>query len=328
MSPDTRRLGWHALVAVIASAGLLALLVQLAGAAAFWDQAGAIEWTWIAIAGALSLLLPILRGLRFVSAMPRVSLALMTAVVGVQNFMARIMPFRAGELALPYLLAKRSAETSGRSLVMLIWLRLMDAWFLAGVFAIGLVLHVSDADQTLFWYAVGAFGALSMALFWLRKGLRGLFRILAFGAALIGLDRVGRVERFLAHSMDAADAVDELGVGQRGAAVVWTMAVWALQFAIFTTILKAYAVEVSPLDVVVGVSLAQLAAALPLPSVGSVGTHEVGWVVGFGFVGVERTAAVVTGVAAQLFTLVFAGLVAAIAYVYLRRDRPTVGAAS
>lgn len=321
-------MGWHALLAVIASAGLVALLVQLAGAAAFWAQAAAIQWTWIVVAGGLSLLLPVLRALRFVSAMPRVPMVLMTAVVGVQNFMARIMPFRAGELALPYLLAKHSAETSERSLVLLIWLRLMDAWFLAGVFAIGLVLHVSDANQALFWYAIGAFGVFSVALFWLGRGLRWLFRCLAVCAGVVGLDRVERVERFLADSMNAADAVDDLGLGQRGAAVVWTMAVWALQFVIFATILFAYTVEVTPLDVVVGVSLAQLAAALPLPSVGSVGTHEVGWVVGFGFVGVERTAAVVTGVAAQLFTLVFAGVVASIAWLYLRRDRPAVGVTS
>ena len=108
------------MVAVVASAGLVGFLVHLAGADAFWAQAGAVDWVWVGLAGGLSLLLPLLRGLRFVSAMPRVALPLMTAVVGVQNFMARVMPFRSGELALPYLLQRHGAETSERSLVVLI----------------------------------------------------------------------------------------------------------------------------------------------------------------------------------------------------------------
>jgi len=309
------------LVAVVASAGLVAFLVQMAGAKAVWAQARAVDWAWIGFAGGLSLLLPLLRGLRFVSAMPRVGVPLMTAVVGVQNFMARIMPFRSGELALPYLLNRHGAETSERSLVVLIWLRLMDAWLLAGVFAIGLVLVVNEADPALFWYAVGLFGLFSVALFWYGAGLRVFFGAIAWALAKTGLQRLEGVRAYAEKSALAADAVSALNVGRRGAAVFWTMAVWALQFVIFAAVLWAYAIDVGPLDVVVGVSLAQLAAALPLPSVGSVGTHEVGWVLGFGFVGVDRGAAVVSGVAAQLFTLVFAGIVALAAAGYLRRVR-------
>jgi len=311
-------------VAVVASIGLVVLLVQLAGVEAFWAQAKTVEWVWVGWAAALSALLPVLRGLRFVSTMPRVEVPLMVAVVGVQNFMARIMPFRTGELALPYLLEQRGAETTERALVLLIWLRLMDAWLLAGLFVIGLVLHVNGGDVALFWTALGGFVVFSCALFWMGAGVRLFFGGLAWAIGKTGLEHLDRMRALAERIVDAAGAVGALSMARRGVAVCWTAAVWIVQFAIFALVLWAFSIEVTALDVVVGVSLAQLAAALPLPSVGSVGTHEVGWVIGFGFVGVDRASAVVSGVAAQGFTLVFAAVVALVCAVYLRVSRPSL----
>lgn len=310
------------MVAVVASVGLVTLLIQLAGARAVWDRMATMDWRWVGLAGGLSLLLPVLRGARFVATMPTVRLSLMTAVVGVQNFMARIMPFRTGELALPYLLGRHGAETSARAFVLLVWLRLMDAWLLAGLLAIGVVLHVGDGDGSLFWYALAAFAGFSVALFWLGAGLRLFFGGAVWALSRRGVQRLSAFRSLAEKVAEAADSVGALSVARRGAAVSWTLAVWGLQFVIFAAILRAYGADVSPLDVVVGVSLAQLAAALPLPSVGSVGTHEVGWVIGFGFVGLDRSLAVVSGVAAQVFTLVFAGCVALLSVGYLRRLRP------
>lgn len=52
---------------------------------------------------------------------------------------------------------------------------------------------------------------------------------------------------------------------------------------------------------------------------GSIGTHETGWVAGFAWVGVPISEAALTGVATQVVTLVYAALFAGPAWWYYTR---------
>jgi len=149
---------------------------------------------------------------------------------------------------------------------------------------------------------------------------------LAAGRPILRVTRLARlafVRKAWASLDDAADEMARLGWRRMTAAFVWSLLVWAIQLVIFGAILHGFGLAPTPLEVVLGVALAQLAAALPVASVGSVGTHEAGWVLGFTPVGLSRTDAVVTGVAAQVLTLLFAALVAIPCWLHLRaRPRP------
>ena len=66
------------------------------------------------------------RGLRFRVLTTRAGLVTVTAAIGVHNFLVRIIPFRLGELSLPYLLARQEPLT--RTLLSLVLVRLLELW--------------------------------------------------------------------------------------------------------------------------------------------------------------------------------------------------------
>jgi len=88
--------------------------------------------------------------------------------------------------------------------------------------------------------------------------------------------------------------------------------------------LRAFDLDLSVSQIIVGASLGQVAGSLPLPSVGSIGTHETGWTTGFVWVGVPLSDAALTGIGTQVVTLAFAALFGLPAWLLQRR--PAQGA--
>lgn len=195
------------------------------------------------------------------------------------NFSVNIIPFRGGELMLPYLL-RRAGIPGARAVATLIWLRVQDALALG---AMTLLLWPGIA-LWLRWTAAAA-GIFGVLLF------RHAARRLRAPAAAPGL------QKWFDALTDALDAP----LASWG----WSLANWSSKLfgqAVLLTALAGVDLATASLGALGG----ELSALLPVQGVGGFGTYEAG--VAFGLTGGlgNWTANLVPAFALHLFTLLFA----------------------
>lgn len=314
MAETARRRGLQVLGAALVSGTLLtalALQVDLEGAQA---RLSAMDPRWVAAAAGLAGVVLLLRALRFRAVTERARLGHVVAAIAGQTALNRVAPFKLGELSLPYLLHRAAAEPPARSLVLLAVVRLLELWVLCVALALAAGLWFGEKEWPQLAVAAGAGLGFTVLLLTFRRWSDGALRLADALAGRIGLDRWGRVATLWETARDrlraAIRSTAALSGGQRGALLASTVLVQVAQYSLKWCLIASVAVEVDVLQLVVGYTLAQVAGALPVLSVGNVGTHEAGWVAGFVWVGMPLADAVLTGILVQVITLVFAGLFA------------------
>ena len=92
------------------------------------------------------------------------------------------------------------------------------------------------------------------------------------------------------------------------AAVLTSIVMWGLQWAVAWILLVAMGHRWPPATVVAGSVSAAVANLLPFNLVGNLGTLEAGWTAAFTALGVPMQTAAATGVAAHLWGLIFAAI--------------------
>jgi uncharacterized membrane protein YbhN (UPF0104 family) len=93
---------------------------------------------------------------------------------------------------------------------------------------------------------------------------------------------------------------------------------WLLTFGAFFAIMRAFAQPVSISQTVLGATAAVVSGFLPIGGIGSFGTQEAGWALGFVLVGLERSQAVASGFGVSLVTLSYCILLGLVGAVVLR----------
>lgn len=268
----------------------------------------------------------ILRGVRFRAVVPVADVPLLVAIMGLKNGVARVTPFRAGELYTLYLLKRHAGVEAPKTLLLIVWLKLVDLAVIVLVFLLGIVGSWGGSgavagDRLLIWSAVALVALLALVYafgFWLKIALAPLRWLASDGER--GWRKVaGKVVVKLGAVQAEMSAV---GPGRTTVVVLCTVALWSLQLLIVGLILRAFSVEVTLSGLAFGFGATQAALILPLPSVASVGPLEAGWVAGFTTVGVPRDLAAVTGLAANGVLLAYALVIAAGCWVFLRWRRP------
>ena len=185
---------------------------------------------------------------------------------------------------------------------------------------------VARITGNVWWAAASLFAALTAGVFLFRRIYRWL---VSLARVFIHATPLGRAERLRAlpdRLGGIGDAVSGLSGGQIASLVLWTCLNWAAVFALFFAILRGLRMEVAVPGAVFGIAAAQLATALPLPSVGSIGVHEAGWVVGFGLVGLPAEDAALSGLAGQILTLLYSAALALPSWLSLQRRANTEAA--
>jgi uncharacterized protein (TIRG00374 family) len=310
-------------LAVLISGGVVAVLALQVD----WGEAAhalaAARPGWIAAAIAWSMIIVWARGARWTALQPGPGFGVATAAIAVQTFYNRIAPMRLGELTLPFLLRKHADEDATRTLVLLMVVRIVELAVLLGLLALAAMLRTGTESGG--WLLV--LGALLAAIALLLARFRAVMRLglRAAGAVArwVRIDRVPRLGRALDRVEQAIAGDEQLGPRRRASLLAWTVVLQAMQIASIDAILRAFGVELDWLAVVQGTSVALAGPALPLPSVGMVGTLEASWAVGFVWVGVGLETAILTGVAAQVITLAFAAVVALPCWWWLVRRSAT-----
>jgi hypothetical protein len=87
------------------------------------------------------------------------------------------------------------------------------------------------------------------------------------------------------------------------AALSLSVLIWLCTYAWFFCYLRGIAMPLELGQVVLGASFAVISKSLPIGSIAGFGAHEVGWAVGFTLMGHEASAAILSGFAVNMLTL-------------------------
>jgi len=270
-----------------------------------------LRWLWL---GALaSLVIWLLRAARLWG------LGLCTArvalkVVACHGGLLRVTPMRLGELSLPYLLKRWAEVPHAHSGALLIWLRLCELIILCAATLISLWLSSALGAQlnelsaaTLSaqraWLSLGLICALA-ALASLSRLIRPLLSVgLSLMERLSGALSLTRLTKRLEALSAELELLPELPWRSRAWLLLMSAMIFLTQLTLFGSALWSCAVSLGLAELTLGSSCAHVAGVIPLPTLGNVGSHELGWTLGFMWVGVPREAALCSALLSQLFTL-------------------------
>ncbi len=305
-------------MAVLVSGALLAAVLSRLATATALERLSSADLRWLAASALLSGVVLGMRGMRFSALMQRPDPGAATAAVAAQGFLTRVTPFRLGEFAMPYLLGRYAGEDAGHTLVALLLVRLIDLCLISGAGTVGAIAFAGPSQA---WQggAAALLVALALLLFgfrsWLRLGTSLAMRV----ATAVGLARIPAVARTGARLEEMLANMAGLTRGQHVSVAAWSIGIFVVQTVLLGMLPRAFGVQLEPLQLLIGASIAQIGAALPIASVGSFGTLEVAWVAGFVWVGVAEDDAIVTAVAAQVLTLGYSAVFAGLCWLYLDR---------
>ncbi len=302
------RRGRKVLLAFAISGLLVAALLSQVNPTEAWARvkgadAGPLGW-----ALAVSFAIWLCRTARYHTIATRTAVPDVAAATALQVAANRLAPMRLGELSLPWLMHRASGEPPVPILVRLLLIRLIELWVLLAASAVAIALWFGEGEGVSSLTGALVLGGLTLSLFAFRHLVRLAVRFARAAVARTPLRTVAALPTIL-DRVDAAVAdAGRLGPARRAAVFGLSAAVMGLNFVMFGFLLAALGIHLEPAQVVVGVAASQVSGALPVMSVGSVGTHETGWVAGFAWVGMALPDAVVSGLFTQVVSLGFAVL--------------------
>lgn len=307
-APSPRRRVSRVLLAAAITAALAALIAWAVPFGEVWRAFESFDPAWLpALLGSYALTFPC-RAARFRALGVPLGLGDLTAVATIHQFMNRVLPVRAGELAFP-VLVRRLCGTSFVEGVALVALgHLLDLALIAVAFLAGL-LALPQARE-----AVGPVGTALVAAA-LPALIAGYLLLPSLGSRLarrLAQRWRGSRPRWSArldHAAETLAAVRTVSRRAFGAATAWTLMLWLATFVSCWATMAALEVPVEPAAVVVGSTAAILASVIPIGGIGSFGTLEGGWAAGFVLVGVAPPQAVASALvlSGATFALVLAG---------------------
>lgn len=291
----------------LALAGALLVPLWLYGGLEFSDLADAwrrLSFATLAPALALYVGMYVLRTIRFrclIPAAERPGFVQLLGVTSAYTMAATLLPAKIGEATF-VLYANRVCKVASTSaLAALVVSRLLDLATLAGGFAIAcFALGASGAYPAISWFtALGlALAGVSIACFFLsaRGDLAVMLAIWLVRACGLERGRLGRT--ITAGSEQLAGALRFAGRdGMLLRATLVSIPIWISTFLYCALLGRGFGLseDLTLAELSFGSGLAIVTSLTPISAFANFGTLEAGWVVGFGFLGVARDVAAVTG---------------------------------
>jgi len=252
----------------------------------------------------------------------------LTSISGRHNFLNLVLPFRTGELSLPWMLHRECGRSLAEGGAALLACRVLDLLCVAAYLALGLA-----------WYGVDGFAAehvntrVTAVLVVLAVIIPVMGPVARKVSRALGQNAGGRVRSFLAR---AAGHLGAMSLGRLAAATLVSLGTWALTYATYYFMVQAMA---GPDPVgqqlgniafgrsLVGTTGLHLSTVLPVNTLGGIGTWETGWVGGYTlFAGLGKEAAGISAVVSHLLNLVFITIIAGAGMLF-RKEPVTTAAA-
>ena len=233
----------------------------------------------------------VLRALRLKVLFATLSFKGALRVSATHNALTRLLPARSGELSLPVTLNREGGVTLGEGALAMVGLRLLEVLSLLCLVGwASLDSSVSELVPTS-WIITGVMLSAITLL-----SLRRLFKLALhhFGS---------RLSESWQKSLSVSSTLSHL---RALGTCVLTLLILCSQAALFWALLTAGGGSISYGDTLIGSFGVHLAGVLPAPTIGNVGTHELGWIVVYTQLGVSHPAAGVSALLSQWLTLILA----------------------
>ena len=303
----------RALKTLVLSGAVLGLLFFLVDTRALLDALARTDWRWYMAGFACYLASYYTRALRLRTLYGACDVTPFLAIVAASTLANQILPFRTGELTLPYLIRAVKNESFGVALGYLALLRIADLLVLMACgLAVVALLGASVTPATLVGLAAAlALLALCFARFGtlLRWGLALARRILPHALRSRLDNRTAQIAESLVQARQHTRRIVLLSLADRLA-----------NTAVGVTLVLGMAYDIRPLEAAAATLVAALTNILPVNTLGNFGTLELGWTGTLATLGVDAQAALTSGLAFHLLflTYTFAAGIGALAWILVR----------
>ena len=319
---QTKRLLVRGAIGLVVTVGLVWVLFRYVDWPEVWGVLRRVGPRHAALGLGIYLLLYLVRGYRFWLLAPRTPFPVMMCITAVHNVLLRLLPMRTGDFSYAILVKRAGTAGLGESLIDVLLLRLLDTTAVVALFAATLALNpglfrASVPITLAATCGVGTLGLLCVLFF------RPLLRLSHAGASrllrLVRVDRHPRIGAFLTKIDRTVTTYRALPTRTVLGLAACTMAQWILNFVFVFAIMRAFSISVGPAQAVLGGTAAVVTGFLPIGGIGSFGTLEAGWALGFALVGLPANVAVASGFGFSIVTFVYAALFGVIGWFLLGR---------
>lgn len=325
----SRWLSW--MLAVAVTAGLLGYLLSQIDPTALISTTRGMTPRHVLTFLALLLAGVAARALRYRLLLgPPIRLPLLTGIVLVRNFFVDLVPARLGELSYVYLLANRAGRPVEHGLASLMLAVAFDVMALAPLLLLALLTVGAGDAASGPWLATAALILGFLAL----GGARMAGPIGRWTARLVApavRPATGYRATLATLIRNTAEVVDDawargIAVPVLALSIVVRLCKFGGYFFLVLAIMESRggsATDIGFFRVFLGVVSAELAAALPIPTIASFGTFEAAWAVSFTQLGFAREDAIVSGVVAHAVSQLVEYTLGGLALLVIMRPRKT-----
>lgn len=306
------------------SVGTKVTVSSVVGLVCLWLAARSVDWgevgeaihgfdgRWLVVAVVISLLIQVLRALRWqleLSPLARLPFRMVWQVVAVAYMMINVLPFRIGEPVRPLLMSWRSGLKVSAIVGNWVFEKMMDTAAIVVFVHLALVTadlpewahHASGASLTAFVAMLAI-----VVVFWLRGE--------AFFDATVGRWLSPHAREKALRVLRTARSGLEILPNRRLVALVFvlTLALWALPVLSSYVLIRGFGLDIPASAALVVFVAISIGTALPPPP-GMFGVMQIASVVALGLFGVPQAEALAYGIllnAVQFITLVTQGLLA------------------
>lgn len=319
---ETNRRGLlvKAAVGLAITTGLVLFLLRYIDPRQVGQLLTSMDWLYCLTAFGIWLAMYLVRALRFVLLAPKTPFLTMLCIASVHNFLLRVLPMRTGEISYGLLVRRAGTAGLGESLLGLLLLRVLDATVVVVVFSVTLSVHrgIYLGDRRLGITVAAAAALLGIVVVMnLGRLLRAALGIARGGVRLLRLEGRETVKRSLARVEGSVKTFSEVGPRTTLAVAAVTVVLWLLTFSAFFAIMRGFSMPVGIPQTVLGSTAAVVTGFLPIGGIGSFGTMEAGWALGFVLVGLDREKAVASGFGVSLTSFVFAAILGLAGWIWL-----------
>ncbi|EIQ01653.1 Uncharacterized protein family (UPF0104) [Opitutaceae bacterium TAV1] len=251
----------------------------------------------------------------------------LVCITALHQFFNHVIPARMGELSFPFLLKKFTKVNSASALAVLISVRLQEIFVLSFLIILALLgVLVTTADESqgaLRWSLLGGGGFCFVSLIFIRIYLKNL--LAGFSKIIQWLMLRIKSQNMLTIFIKVREFIIRVNVElakpvslpKQSQFFTVTVLIWVNTFFFFHEILRLSGVKLQFQQTVVGASLANFSQALPLNTIGSFGSLELGWTVGFSMIGLDARKAMAVGISMHALILAFLAAFSAVGWIFL-----------
>jgi glycosyltransferase 2 family protein len=303
-----RSLAWKAALGLVITLALFRLLFEFVEVDDLRRLYQRLRWGPWAVGAVLWMGVYVARTIRFRLLAPQTPFGTMFWISSVHTVLIRLLPFRTGEISYGLLVKRAGTAGLGESLLGLLLLRVMDATTVVVVFSVTLLAWGGSylGDRTIgVAVATGVAAVGVVGILALPSLLRGALHAARRVATALGLAEARLIRLALERGAGAVEAFAQIDRPTLARLGLVSLVQWMLTFATFYAILSGFSTPVGPAQTILGATASVVSGFLPIGGIGTFGTLEAGWALGFVLVGLDQATAVATAFGVSLSTLAY-----------------------